>query len=97
MYKTFLNILNNDKFTNVLNIHSPIEIILAILNSDLNSAFFPATPWFVYNHHSFKKAKAINILGQKRNAAYKTYIVYGGLSPISSKRFVTVKELILGV
>ena len=30
------------------------------------------------------------ILGQKRNAAYKTYIVYGGLSTISRKRFVTV-------
>ena len=32
----------------------------------------------------------INILGQKRNAAYKTYIVYGGLSPISRKRFVSL-------
>ena len=31
-----------------------------------------------------------DILGQKRNAAYKTYIVYGGLSSISRKRFVTV-------
>ena len=31
----------------------------------------------------------IRVLGQKRNAAYKTYIVYGGISPISRKRFVT--------
>ena len=37
------------------------------------------------------------ILGQKWNAAYKTYIEYGGLSPISSKRFVTVWALILGL
>ena len=29
-----------------------------------------------------------DILGQKRNAAYKTYIVCGGLSPISRKRCV---------
>ena len=33
----------------------------------------------------------------KRNAAYKTYIVYGGLSPISRERFVTVWALILRV
>ena len=38
-----------------------------------------------------------HILGQKRNAACKTYIVYGGLSQISSKRFVTVWALILGL
>ena len=38
-----------------------------------------------------------NILGQKRNAAYKTYIVYGGLSPISRKRFVIVWALVLGL
>ena len=37
------------------------------------------------------------ILGQKRNATYKTYIVYGGLSPISRKRFVTSWLLILGL
>ena len=37
------------------------------------------------------------ILGQKRNAKYKTYIVYGGLSSISRKRFVTVYALILGL
>ena len=37
------------------------------------------------------------ILGQKRNAAYKTHIVYGGLSLISRKRFVTVWALILGL
>ena len=37
------------------------------------------------------------ILGQKRNAAYKTYIVYGDLSPIYRKRFVTVLALILGL
>ena len=37
------------------------------------------------------------MLGQKRNAAYKTYIVYGGLSPISRKWFVTVSALILGL
>ena len=30
------------------------------------------------------------ILGQKRNAAYNTYIVYGGLSPISREGCVTV-------
>ena len=35
------------------------------------------------------------ILGQKRNAAYNIYIVYGGLSPISRKRCVTVWALIL--
>ena len=29
------------------------------------------------------------ILDQKRNAAYKSYIVYGGLSPMARKRFVT--------
>ena len=33
----------------------------------------------------------------KINATYKTYIVYGGLSPISRKRFVTVWALILGL
>ena len=38
-----------------------------------------------------------NILGQKRNAAYKTYIIYEDLSPIPSKRFVTVRALILGL
>ena len=37
------------------------------------------------------------ILGQKRNAAWKTYIVYGSLSQISSKRFVIVRALILGL
>ena len=37
------------------------------------------------------------ILGQKRNAAYKTSIVYGGLSPISRKRCVKVGALILGL
>ena len=37
------------------------------------------------------------ILGQKRNAAYKTYIVYGDLSPISRKRFVSVWALIIGL
>ena len=31
----------------------------------------------------------IYILGQKRNAAYKTYIVYGGFLAISRKRCVT--------
>ena len=40
---------------------------------------------------------SVYILGQKRNAAYKTFIVYGGLSPISRKQFVTVWALILGL
>ena len=39
----------------------------------------------------------VHILGQKRNAAYKTYNVYGGLSPISRKRCVIVWALILGL
>ena len=39
----------------------------------------------------------LDILGQKRNAAYETYIVYEGLSLISRKRLVTVLALILGL
>ena len=48
-----------------------------------------------YYIHSFMKHVTIYtqsipyILGQKRNAAYKTYIVYGGLSSISRKRCIT--------
>ena len=38
-----------------------------------------------------------HILGHKRNAVYKTYIVYEGISPISRKRFATVWALFLGL
>ena len=45
----------------------------------------------------WSKKNRQHILGQKRDAAHKTYIVYGFFSPISRKRFVTVWVLVLGV
>ena len=48
-----------------------------------------------WKFHRGRATERFNILGQKRNAAYKTYIVYGGVKPISFKRFVTVRALIL--
>ena len=48
-----------------------------------------------WKFHRGRATERFNILGQKRNAAYKTYIVYGGVKPISLKRFVTVRALIL--
>ena len=43
-----------------------------------------------YSQSNICYTKVLFILGQKRNAAYNTYIVNGSLSPISRKRCVTV-------
>ena len=57
----------------------------------------PSSLFFCWNILVLKGSLFIHILGQKRNAAYKTYIVYGGLSQISRKRLVTVWALIIGL
>ena len=52
----------------------------------------------IYDSMNIPKIEFIAyILGQKRNAAYKTCIVYGGLSHISRKQYVIVWALILGL
>ena len=57
-------------------------------NKDLRQLEGKLKKW--ENELKLLEAKITDILGQKRNAAYKTYLVYGVLSAISSKRCVTV-------
>ena len=83
-FLTFLDV--NPKGAGILR-PSDIPTALSVAVELLDAQMDPERYYFSF-YHFMTESKYI--LGQKRNAAYKTYIVYGGLSPISRKRFVTV-------